>query len=103
VKTIRSETDWHRLFNAHDQSGQSAAVFCRERGLCSKHFSKRRKQLLNSPQLSNPSKPAFVPVTMTQPVEGVRIELHLGNTLCLTLPTSISARWLADLIHELRP
>lgn len=44
----RTAAEWQTLFNEHTQSGKSAAAFCRERGLCPRYFSKRRKQLLVS-------------------------------------------------------
>lgn len=42
----RSEDQWRELFEEQAGSGLSAAAFCRARGLCGKHFSKRRRQLL---------------------------------------------------------
>jgi len=97
----RSTAEWHTLFNEHKQSAQSAAAFCRERGLCPRYFSKRRKQLTKGAPTATPH--AFVPVTVTKPIEPVRIELQLGEAPVLTLPASISPTWLADLIQHLRP
>ncbi len=99
----RTAAEWQTLFNEHKQSGQSAAVFCRERGLCPRYFSKRRQQLLKSDPAPRSSQPAFVPVTVAKPMDPVRIELELGEGHRLTLPASISPAWLADLIHHLNP
>ena len=98
----RSQDEWYSFFHEHKQSGQTAVAFCRERGLCPRYFSKRRKQLLNSDPAPHSSQPAFVPVTVAKPVDSVRIELELGEGHMLTLPASISPTWLADLIHHLR-
>ena len=99
----RTAEEWQQLFNAHQHSGQSAAAFCREHGLCAKYFSKRRQQLCH-PAMGSPVPPsAFVPVTVTPPRESVRVELQLGNTLVVMLPSGLSPAWLADLILQLRP
>lgn len=37
--------EWRELFTQQEASGLSAVVFCREKDLCPKHFSVRRKQL----------------------------------------------------------
>lgn len=44
-QTKRTSEQWLALFSAHAQSGQPAAVFCREQGVCPKYFSLRRRQL----------------------------------------------------------
>ena len=99
----RTAEEWHQLFSAHQQSGQSAAAFCRERSLCSKHFSKRRQQLFDSDRVSPAPKSAFVPVAVTPSQAPVRVELHLGDALVLILPSCLAPAWLADLIRQLRP
>ena len=42
---LRSEQEWLGLFKKHEQSGLSAAEFCREEKLCARYFSKRKRQL----------------------------------------------------------
>jgi len=42
----RTKSQWRSLFEAHDASGLSASVFCKQNKLCPKYFSLRRKQLL---------------------------------------------------------
>ena len=44
--TIRTTEEWHQLFAAHTTSGLSQKHFCKQQGLCPKHFTKRKKQLL---------------------------------------------------------
>jgi len=41
----RTQAQWRALFTSFDQSGLSAAAFCKENKLCPKYFSLRRKQL----------------------------------------------------------
>ena len=41
----RSDDQWQALFAEQAGSGLSAAAFCKERKLCPKYFSLRRKQL----------------------------------------------------------
>lgn len=57
----RTTEQWLALFEAHKQSGLNQAQFCKEQGLCSKHFGLRKRQLLGSEQ----QKP-FVRVRRTQ-------------------------------------
>ena len=102
----RSVEDWRQLFNEHAHSGQSAATFCRARGICAKHFSKRRKQLLRPDAVRSlgavtpPS--AFVAVTVDRNVSSVQVELHVGNNIRLRFPGSVSPTLLANVIQHLR-
>ena len=41
----RSIKQWRELFKQHDESGLTAAQFCRNNGLCPRYFSKRKKDL----------------------------------------------------------
>jgi len=41
----RSELEWLCLFSEQVSSGMTVRGFCRDRGLCSKHFGFRKKQL----------------------------------------------------------
>lgn len=41
----RSQDEWRKLLASHTASGMSARQFCRERQLCPKYFSLRKKQL----------------------------------------------------------
>lgn len=44
----RSPEQWQALFAAQQSSGLNQAQFCKREGLCPKHFSARRKQLLGA-------------------------------------------------------
>lgn len=45
VQIKRSVAQWHALFAAHDESGTTAAAFCRAHALCPRYFSLRRRAL----------------------------------------------------------
>ncbi len=98
----RTEAQWCELFAEHKSSGLTAAAFCRERGLCSSHFSTRRKQLLaKEADVSTNSTPSFIPVAVSARATTSMIELHWGNAYQLCVPTSVSPDWLAAFIHQL--
>ncbi len=98
----RTEVQWRELFAEHESRGLTAAAFCRERGLCSSHFSTRRKQLLvKEADVSTASTPSFIPVVVSGRATTMMIELHWGNAYQLRVPTSVSPDWLATFIHQL--
>ncbi len=41
----RSTEQWLDLFKQHDDSQLSASQFCRDKGLCPRYFSKRKRDL----------------------------------------------------------
>ncbi len=43
--TIRTKAQWMALFESHLQSQLSSAEFCRRNKLCSRYFSKRKREL----------------------------------------------------------
>lgn len=95
----RTTEQWQALFAEHEQSGLSAAAFCRERGLDSKYFSLRRRQLGARKEVETRS--AFVPVAVSSS-SGAMIELRLDEACCLRVPTTVSPRWLGELLQQLR-
>ena len=97
--TQRSPADWQQLFNEYQQSGQSAAAFCREHKLCSKNFNKRRKALLL--KTTTDSAPSFVPVRVTAQSQLPLLDCRIGTTE-LKIPLSVSASWLAEFIQQLQ-
>lgn len=92
----RSEDQWRELFEEQARSGLSAAAFCRARGLCGKHFSKRRRQLLGDE--AKPLVRAFVQARVAPTPSVIEVQMGLVR---LRIPGSVSVRWLADLVHEL--
>lgn len=94
----RSEAQWRELFEAHTRSGLSAAAFCRERKLCPKYFSLRRRQLLGV--VAKPKASSFVAARLLAVPSPRVIELQAG-LVRLRLPESVSADWLATLVRGL--
>ena len=45
--TRRTPEQWQQLFAPWTASGLSQAQFCRQQGICPKHFGLRRRQLLD--------------------------------------------------------
>lgn len=98
----RTPAEWRALFEAQASSGVKAAAFCRERGVDPKYFSLRRRQLLGElpPSAARSACPAFVPVAI--PRSQAALEVQIGATLQLRLPTSVSPQWLAEVLCALR-
>jgi transposase len=44
-RSQKAWTNWQELVSEHERSGQTAAVFCRERGLCRPYFFAWKKRL----------------------------------------------------------
>lgn len=99
----RSREAWHALFQAQATSGVTAAAFCREQGVCPKYFSLRRRQLLSEslPKAPGSARSVFVPVAIPRS-EALALEVQVGATLQLRVPTSVSPQWLADVLCALR-
>lgn len=98
----RTTQEWHTLFAAHDESGASAAAFCREHDLCPKYFSLRRRQLGEGSGSASTAKTAFIPVSMTTSANGVMIEIKLDGGLQLHVPLAVSPQWLGALLQQLQ-
>lgn len=58
----RTTEQWQALFEAHEQSGLSQARFCKEKKLCTKYFSLRKRQLASSE-----NNPKFIRVSRSKP------------------------------------
>ena len=97
--TRRSKVQWHALIEAYERSGMTGVAFCREHGINSKYFSLRRRRLLDS---EGEGTSRFAPVLISKPWSGERISLRDPSGAVVELPTSISAQWLAQLLHALR-
>ena len=62
-KTYRSKEQWQQLFQAHKESGLTAAEFCRQQGINDRYFSQRQKDL----GFRKPDTKRFVQVKMDKP------------------------------------
>lgn len=89
-----TQAQWRVLIDEHAASGQTAMVFCAERGIDNKYFSTRKKQLATPPAESR-----FVAITKN-PIETPSLQLQIGAAQ-LRIPASVSAQWLADVIKAL--
>jgi len=72
----RSEFQWRELFQQQEQSGLSAAAFCREHSLNPKYFSLRKKQLSDQPAFVQVKpKPQSNDIVRREPKQTVRIRV----------------------------
>jgi hypothetical protein len=100
----RSVEEWQILFAQQAASGVSAQQFCKAKGLCSKHFSLRKKQLVGHALGSD----VFVPVRVTKKIRQPTLVktpasgLVLRQGSCsLYFDVAPAAEWLAQLVKAL--
>ena len=94
----RTPEQWRELFIAQRSSGLNQAQFCKREGLCPKHFSLRRKQLLSG----KTTVPASTPFVKAQPPSTASanqvslyyhgIEIRLANA---------DPHWIAAVVKQL--
>ena len=95
-----TQQEWLSLFQQHQQSGLTAAEFCRERHLNAKYFSKRKWDL-NWKAGSRQSSQTFIQVTRAERNSlPTSIQLITGQTQ-LNLPVTIDVNCLAALVKAL--
>jgi hypothetical protein len=97
--TRRSKAQWQALIETYERSGMTGVAFCCEHGLNPKYFSLRRRQFLDAERQTSSR---FVGVSILKPSSGERINLRDPSGAVVELPPSISAQWLAQLLHALR-
>ena len=95
----RTKAQWQALIKAHAESGKTAAVFCRERGVNPKYFSLRRRQLSETPEQRGSS---FATVLLERSGHGEKIIVCYTGGATIELPLGIEPRWLAQLLQALR-
>ncbi|WP_444889309.1 IS66 family insertion sequence element accessory protein TnpA [Microbulbifer sp. DLAB2-AA] len=99
----RTQSEWLTLFAEHRSSGLSAAAFCREKQLCPKYFSLRRRQLkASNPTTTSDPQPFIqaIPAIANKATGDKAIVLH-GRWAELTFPSSLSPQWLATFLKAL--
>ena len=102
---IRSEDEWLDLFKKHQQSGLSAAQFCRDEHLCARYFSKRKGQLgwsaNKSAKAVKPERSVndFIKVSVPKPKANFTLEYGDLKLCWNQLP---STDWLIDFIKALK-
>jgi len=99
----RTDSEWVSLFKLHQHSGQSAAAFCREKQLCSRYFSLRKKQLGWSTQQdtvkTQPKKKSAFVRAVAGPSESITI---CSGGVTLKIPSTVDPHWLASVVERLR-
>jgi hypothetical protein len=92
----RSIKQWRELFKQHDESGLTAAQFCRNNGLCPRYFSKRKKDLAWPATVKVKSK--LVKLIPPKPNTALpTLTLQLGNVK-LNVNGELSPQWLAQVM-----
>jgi hypothetical protein len=74
-KTYRSKEQWIELFQAHKESGLTAAAFCRQQGINAKYFSKRQKDF----GFRSSTKNEFIQVKVDKPLYRTVMSLNTGH------------------------
>jgi hypothetical protein len=98
--TRRTKAEWQAVILAQQESGLSAAAFCREREIKANYFCRVRNQL----RLSNVEKQVsdFVPVSVSRSSVAERITIRCEAGATVELPYGIEPRWVAQLLLALR-
>jgi len=98
----RSRTQWQSLIEDQAQSGLSITEFCKQQGLVTKYFYRKRRQLRDGKALVQTGE-SFVRVSpepsFTMPPEAVLLLHH--RDCRLQLPTTTDPAWLAQLLQSL--
>lgn len=97
MKQRRSKEEWLAIIEEFERSGLSNTDFCKQRGLCRKYFSGRRKAFQKK-QKSVGNK--FVQAVVAQPSSVGAIELSTG-AVRLKVPANVETDWLVALINGL--
>jgi hypothetical protein len=95
----RSTEQWLDLFKQHNESGLTAAQFCRDKELCPRYFSKRKRDL---GWKAIPSfKPKLVKLTKPKPSRYLQpVTLQFGEAK-LNIDGGVSPQWLAQVMKAL--
>mgnify|MGYP001819625408 FL=1 len=90
----RSDEEWQSLFDDFEGSGESAAAFCRERGLPAPYFRTKYRQRSNQG-----GSVAFAKVQVVAPPGAVNISIGEVQIRC---DASVPNDWLAALIRQVQ-
>lgn len=94
---VRSHEEWQQLLVEQAASHQTIRQFCHDKGIGRSTFSTWKRRLLGTPPV-HPSR-AFIPITVT-PTITADITLTMGSAI-MTLPTTVSPIWVAELLSRL--
>lgn len=101
---IRSKEQWLNLFQQHESSGLSAAQFCRDKKLCARYFSKRKKDFGWNSQFNKEVKlkkksSDFIKVSVSKPAVGFSLEYGGIKLSWNELPPT---DWLSELMKSFK-
>ena len=95
----RTAEQWQALFVAQQASGLNQAQFCKREGLCPKHFSLRRKQLLGADAIAATSSTAFIQAQPPSTTHQSQVSLYYQG-IELRLPQA-DAQFIASVVKQL--
>ena len=104
TRKYRSQSEWQEIIQHQKDSGLNALAFCRQYGLSSKYFYKRRLEQSTYSSIDTPTS-TFIKIkkpadkTTTSPTKSIGM-LHYNNSQ-LQLDSSVDAQWLAQLMQAL--
>ena len=94
----RNKQQWQEIINSQQQSGLSAAQFCRNENIDQKYFSTRKRQLLK--ELKNVNHQfTRVKIKHTKP-QDIPLEYKYKNST-LKFETLPNVNWLGELLRSL--
>jgi hypothetical protein len=89
-------TKWRKLVSEYERSGQTATVFCRERGLCRPYFFAWKKRLREDTQVK------FLEVQLQEPgsspIRDSRVEIRVRNGRSLLVGPGFDAEQVRVLV-----
>jgi hypothetical protein len=95
-RSQKAWTKWRKLISEHERSGQTAAVFCRERGLCRPYFFAWKRRLREDPTMK------FLEVQLQgagrSPIRDTRVEILLRNGRSLLVGPGFDAEQVRVLV-----
>lgn len=99
----RNHHQWRALIEEQRRSGLKAAEFCRHHGINPKYFSLKKSKLSEAGSMQSNFGFIRVPVSATSESPAVpRIEIRYKEAT-LSLPSDVSAPWLAEFVRALSP
>ena len=96
MATRKTKTQWLALFAEQENSGFSAAEFCRKHNLCEPYFYLKRKKLRSSSDKLS----TFVAARPERKLLSGNAALRFGSCQ-LDVPTGADPQWLAQLMKFL--
>jgi hypothetical protein len=95
-RSQKTWTKWRKLVSEQERSGQTAKLFCRERGLCRPHFFAWKKRLREAPSTR------FLEVQLQEaaasPIRDSRVEIRLQNGRSLLVGRGFDAEQVRVLV-----